>query len=76
MYPEKTPIEEASRVIAELESIGVKTSIIVANMILHDNSIVNKYWKSRIEMLQRFKTDIVKISLLPLIHLAIQCQRA
>ena len=73
MYPEKTPIEEASRAIAELESIGVKTSIIVANMILQDNSIVNKYWKSRIEMqrkylkemLQRFKTDIVKLPLLP-----------
>lgn len=39
MYPESTPIEEASRAIQELLTINVPTSLIIANLILPDSII-------------------------------------
>lgn len=72
MYPESTPIEEASRAMTELLTIGVPTSLIVANLILPDSIVTNDYLKKRkdmqnkylSEMDTRFKTPIVKLPLL------------
>jgi arsenite-transporting ATPase len=73
MYPESTPIEEASRAMEELLTIGVPTSLVVANFILPDSILTNDYLKKRKamqdkylkEMDTRFTAPIVKLSLLP-----------
>jgi len=73
MYPESTPIEEASRAMAELLTIGVPTSLVVANFILPDSIVTNNYLRKRRamqnkylkEMETRFTAPIVKLPLLP-----------
>jgi arsenite-transporting ATPase len=73
MYPESTPIEEASRAMDELLTIGVPTSLVVANFILPDSIVTNDYLKKRkvmqnkylAEMDTRFTAPIVKLPLLP-----------
>ena len=47
MYPESTPIEEASRAMAELSGIGIETSLVIANLILPDSILTNDYLKQR-----------------------------
>lgn len=72
MYPESTPIEEASRAMKELLTIGVPTSLVVANFILPDSIVTNDYLKKRkamqdkylAEMDKRFTAPIVKLPLL------------
>jgi arsenite-transporting ATPase len=54
MYPERTPIEEASRAITELSSIGIPLGLVVANMVLSDNVITNEFFKSRFEMQEKY----------------------
>lgn len=73
MYPESTPIEEASRAMTELLTIGVPTSLIVANLILPNSTITNDYFKSRKVMQdkyldimnQRFTAPIIQLPLMP-----------
>ena len=73
MYPESTPIEEASRAMEELLTIGVPTSLVVANFILPDSIVTNDYLKKRKamqdkylkEMDTRFTAPILKLPLLP-----------
>lgn len=72
MYPESTPIEEAARAMEELLTIGVPTSLVVANFILPESIITNDYLKQRkameekylAEMDRRFTAPIVKLPLL------------
>ncbi|MCX6736744.1 MAG: TRC40/GET3/ArsA family transport-energizing ATPase [Candidatus Parcubacteria bacterium] len=72
MYPESTPIEEAARAMNELLTIGVPTSLVVANLILPESIITNDYWKQRqtmqeeylVEMDRRFTAPIIKLLLL------------
>lgn len=71
-YPESTPIEEASRAMEELLTIGVPTSLVVANFILPDSIVTNDYLKKRKvmqdkyldEMDRRFTAPIVQLPLL------------
>lgn len=72
MYPESTPIEEASQAMEELLTIGVPTSLVVANFILPESIITNDYLKQRKtmqekyleEMNRRFTAPIVQLPLL------------
>ncbi len=72
MYPESTPIEEAARAMEELLTIGVPTSLVVANFILPQSIITNDYLRQRkameekylTEMERRFTAPIVKLPLL------------
>jgi len=71
-YPEYTPIIEAHRAARELDSVGVKTSLVIANNILPKERRVNDYFKKRIEMQdkyleemkRRFSVPILKMPLL------------
>lgn len=54
MYPESTPIEEASRAMDELLSIRVKTSLIIANLILPESSVTNDYLSKRKLMQEKY----------------------
>ena len=52
MYPEATPIVEASRAIAELESLGIPLGLVVANMVLPDEACRTPYARARWQMQQ------------------------
>jgi len=72
MYPESTPIEEASRAMADLATINIRTSLIVANLVLSGSILTNNYLKQRStmqgkylkEMYKRFSAPIVQLPLL------------
>ena len=72
MYPESTPIEEASRAMADLATINIRTSLIVANLVLSGSILTNNYLKQRStmqgkylkEMYKRFSAPIVRLPLL------------
>jgi arsenite-transporting ATPase len=72
MYPESTPIEEASQAMADLATINIQTSLIVANLVLPDYILTNNYLKQRgimqdkylKEMYKRFSAPIVQLPLL------------
>ena len=54
MYPESTPIKEASRAIDELQTIDIPTSLIVANFILPESVATNDYLQQRKAMQDKY----------------------
>lgn len=50
MYPEKTPIIEAYRASQELEGIGIKTNLIVANQLIPAQAAATPFFRGRREM--------------------------
>jgi len=56
-YPEYTPIIEADRAARELGSVGLKTSLVVANYILPEEHCKNDYFRKRKEMQDRFRAE-------------------
>jgi arsenite/tail-anchored protein-transporting ATPase len=58
MYPESTPIVEASRAIAELRTLGIPLGLVVANMVLPDEASRTPYARARREMQQTYLADI------------------
>jgi arsenite-transporting ATPase len=58
MYPESTPIVEATRAIAELQSLGIPLGLVVANMVLPDEASRTPYARARWQMQQAYLADI------------------
>ena len=58
MYPEATPIVEATRAIAELKSLGIPLGLVVANMVLPDEASRTPYARARWQMQQAYLADI------------------
>lgn len=58
MYPEATPIIEASRAIGELDSLGIPLGLIVANMVLPDEACRTPYARARWQMQQAYLAEI------------------
>lgn len=50
MYPEKTPIIEAYRASKELETLGIKTQLAVANLIIPEEQAITPFFKNRRNM--------------------------
>ncbi len=69
MYPESTPIEEASRAMEELLTIGVPTSLVVANFILPDSVITNDFLKQRKAMEKKYLEEMDRRFTAPIIQL-------
>lgn len=69
MYPESTPIEEASRAIKELLSISVPTSLIVANLILPESVVTNDYLRQRKAMQEKYLAIMAKRFTAPIVTL-------
>lgn len=69
MYPESTPIEEASRAIDELLSISVPTSLIIANQILAESIITNDYLRQRKAMQEKYLAVMTKRFTAPIVTL-------
>lgn len=53
-YPEYTPIIEAHRAARELDSVGVKTSLVIANYILPAEHCINDYFTKRKQMQEKY----------------------
>jgi arsenite/tail-anchored protein-transporting ATPase len=58
MYPEATPIIEASRAIEELASLGIPLGLVVANMVLPDEASRTPFARARRQMQQGYLADI------------------
>ena len=50
MYPERTPIVEAHRASAELMTLGIKTQLVVANLIIPEEQAVTPFYQKRRSM--------------------------
>ena len=72
MYPESTPIIEASRAIDELASLGIPLGLVVVNMVLPAAASATPYGQARRQMQQahlaeidhRFQVPLLEIPLL------------
>ena len=69
MYPESTPIEEAGRAMAELSGVGIKTSLVIVNLILPDSILTNDYLKQRKTMQEKYLKEIYKRFAVPVVQL-------
>lgn len=69
MYPENTPIQESGRAMQELSTIGVTTSLIVANLVLPDAILTNDYLKQRKAMQVKYLDEMYKKFSAPVISL-------
>lgn len=58
MYPEKTPIIEAYRASMELETVGINTQLVVANLIIPEEHAVSPFFKNRRDMQLRYLQEI------------------
>ncbi|MGE5506996.1 MAG: TRC40/GET3/ArsA family transport-energizing ATPase [Chitinophagales bacterium] len=54
VYPEATPIMEAWRAVKELETVGVRTQLVVANLVLPEEHCTTPYFRDRREMQQQY----------------------
>lgn len=74
MYPESTPIEEASRAIDDLKTIGVSTNMIVANLVLPADVLTNDYWKQRKTMQDKYLAEMDRRFNMPIIQLPLMSE--
>ncbi len=58
MYPEKTPIVEAYRASQELKSSGIKTQMVVANLIIPEEQAITDFFKNRRYMQVKYLLEI------------------
>lgn len=74
MYPESTPIEEASRAVNELLTISVPTSLIIANQVLPESIITNDYLRQRKAMQEKYLALMAKRFTAPIVTLPLQTE--
>jgi arsenite-transporting ATPase len=72
MYPESTPILEAWRAAQELETVGIKTGLVVANLVIPPDQVTpfaqarrNMQVKYLAEIRERFAVPVLEIPLQP-----------
>lgn len=58
MYPEKTPIIEAYRASRELETLGIKTQLVVANLIIPEEQCQTAFFTNRRKMQMKYIEEI------------------
>ena len=58
MYPEKTPIAEAHRASLELESFGISTQLVVANLLIPEEQASSAFFKNRRAMQLKYLEEI------------------
>ncbi len=58
MYPEKTPIIEAYRASMELETLGIKTQLVVSNLIIPEEQAITPFFKNRRNMQLKYIDEI------------------
>lgn len=73
MYPEATPIIEAYRAVSELNTVGIKPTLVIANMVIPPDQANTPFSRARrhmqekylLEMNERFQLPVVQIPLKP-----------
>ncbi len=73
MYPEATPIIESWRAAQELGTVGIRPSLVVANMVIPPEKITTSFTSARrkmqekylVEIAERFHVPVAQIPLLP-----------
>ncbi len=73
MYPESTPLEEAWRAVQELGTVGIRPTLVVANMVIPTEQATTPFVLARramqekylAEISDRFRVPMVEIPLLP-----------
>lgn len=60
MYPEKTPIIEAYRASKELETVGIKTQLAIANFIIPEEQAITPFFTNRRNMQLKYLDDMHK----------------
>lgn len=58
MYPEKTPVIEAFRASEELGTLGIKTQLAVANLVIPEEQAVTTFFKNRRTMQLKYLDEI------------------
>jgi arsenite/tail-anchored protein-transporting ATPase len=58
MYPEKTPVIEAYRASQELNDFGIKTQLVVANLVIPEEQAVTTFFKNRRQMQIKYLDEI------------------
>ncbi len=58
VYPEATPLAEAERAASDLGAIGLRTGLVVANLVLAQEVCVDPLFRKRFEMQQRYLREI------------------
>lgn len=58
MYPEKTPIIEAFRASKELETVDVKTQMVISNFIIPKEQAITPFFKNRRSMQLKYLDEI------------------
>jgi len=60
LYPEEIPMLEAWKASEELKTIGIKTNLVIANMILSEEHCRNGFFKKRKQMQEQYLREIEK----------------
>ena len=68
LYPESTPIMESYRAMLDLKAAGINTQMIIANMILPEETCTNDFFKNRRGMQMRYLMEIHKKFNLPVLQ--------
>ncbi|AOY75971.1 ArsA family ATPase [Clostridium formicaceticum] len=58
MYPEKTPMVEAYRASKELEALGIKTQLVIANLIIPEEQAITPFFQKRRDMQLKYIKEI------------------
>lgn len=58
LYPESTPILESYRAMLDLKDAGIETQLVVANLVLPEETCVNDFFKNRRNMQMRYLKEI------------------
>ena len=69
MYPEATPILEAWRAAQELGTIGIRPSLVVANMIIPPEQADTPFTRARRSMQEKYLAEIVRCFQVPVVQI-------
>lgn len=69
LYPEEIPMLEAWKASEELKTVGIKTNLVVVNMILPEEHCRNEFFKRRREMQEHYLKEIEKKFNAPIIKM-------
>ncbi len=68
MYPESTPIAEAQRAVQELGSMGIRTGLVVANLIIPEEECTTPFARSRRAMQEKYLQEIAQLFSVPILQ--------
>ncbi len=69
MYPESTPILEAWRAARELSAVGIRPSLVVANMVIPPEQATTPFTRSRRSMQEKYLAEIAERFQVPVVQI-------